>query len=300
MSQTSLHVIHETRYRYETRVDVAHHIAHLTPRSDARQQVGHFDLKITPSPSERSPARDTFGNERTAFAIHSPHDTLVVRAESRVRIGGRAVDFEPADSAAWEEVREGLRYRARAPLVPAAEFAYPSTFVPLHVELRAYAAASFSADRPLLVAAIELMHRLHEDIAYTSGATEISTPVLQAFTERKGVCQDMAHMMIGALRALGLPARYVSGYLLTQPRPGQARLLGADASHAWVQVWTDPPGWVDLDPTNDVVANSGHVQLAIGRDYGDVVPLRGVIHGGGEPKLEVAVSVIPDVADAVE
>jgi transglutaminase-like putative cysteine protease len=291
---TRLHVTHETRYRYGAPVEVAYHIAHLTPRADEAQQVEHFNLRIDPSPAEWSPSRDAFGNERTTFAIYAPHDTLTVRAESRVRIGARAADAEPPATPGWETVRDSLRYAARAPLVPAAEFAYASNFVPLHDELRDYAAASFSADRPLLAAAIELMHRLHEDIAYTSGATEISTPVLQAFHERKGVCQDIAHMMIGALRALGLPARYVSGYLLTHPPPGKPRLLGADASHAWVQVWCAPTGWVDLDPTNDVIAGNGHVQLAIGRDYGDVVPLRGVIHGGGEHTLEVAVSVVPD------
>ena len=289
----ALHVIHETRYRYGAQVDVAFHVAHLTPRSDAAQHLDAFELKITPQPSERSPLRDTFGNERTAFAIYSPHEELTVRAESRVRVHGRTAGVDPVASPAWELVRDALRYTARAPITAAAEFVYPSTFVPLHVELRDYAKSSFSADRPLLAAAIELMHRLHEDIAYSSGATEISTPVLEAFNAREGVCQDIAHMMIGAVRALGLPARYVSGYLLTQPAPGQPRLLGADASHAWVQVWTDPTGWVDLDPTNDQIADTGHVQLAIGRDYSDVVPLRGVIHGGGEHELEVAVSVVP-------
>jgi transglutaminase-like putative cysteine protease len=193
----------------------------------------------------------------------------------------------------WEDIVRRLRYVAGAPFEPAAEFAYASPLVPLIDALRNYAAESFPARRPYLDGAIELMHRIHADFAYQGGVTEIDTPLLQIFEQRRGVCQDFAHLMIGCLRALGLPARYVSGYLLTNPPPGQARLLGADASHAWVSVWCPRLGWNDLDPTNDVRIDVAHVTVAVGRDYGDVMPLRGVIQGGGEHTLSVAVSVLP-------
>jgi transglutaminase-like putative cysteine protease len=190
-------------------------------------------------------------------------------------------------------VAAACRYRAGAPFEPASEFAFESPFVPALAALRDYAVASFAPRRPLLPAARELMARIHADFTYDGNATEVHTPLAQVLADRRGVCQDFAHLMIGALRALGLPARYVSGYLLTQPPPGQARLLGADASHAWTGLWCPPLGWIDFDPTNDVLPGDGatHVTLAWGRDYGDVMPLRGVIRGGGEHRLAVAVTV---------
>jgi transglutaminase-like putative cysteine protease len=186
---------------------------------------------------------------------------------------------------------------AKEPWQAESEFVFPSPFVPIHAELREYALVSFTPDRPVLEASIDLMHRIHADFKYQSNATDVSTPLIEAFEERRGVCQDFAHILIGCVRSLGLAARYVSGYLLTNPPPGKPRLLGADASHAWVSVFcphvTNNGGWVQLDPTNNVIPSTAHVTLAFGRDYGDVAPLRGVIRGGGEHKLAVAVSVIP-------
>lgn len=285
-------VLHDTVYRYGARVDIAYHLAHLRPRDDRSQRVLAHELHIEPQPAGRADSTDAFGNTRTVFTLLTPHESLRVRAASTVeRVAAARLD--PADSEPWEAVAASLRFAAGQPLQPAVEFSFASPFVPRHPELGAYAEPSFAPGARLLDGALDLMGRLHRDVTYEPGVTEVNTPVLDAFRARRGVCQDLAHMMIGCLRALGLPARYVSGYLLTTPPPGQPRLLGADASHAWVSVWCPSAGWVDLDPTNDCLAGGGHVVLAVGRDYGDVMPLRGVIRGGGEHALEVGVSVIP-------
>jgi len=291
-AQRELDVTHETKTTYEARVAVACHVAHLLPRSDERQEVFDFDLQIDPPPSQRSSAIDAFGNTRQCFALYTPHETLVVRSRSRVRISP-APQPDPAASMPWEDVAAMLRYRAGAAFEPAAEFIYPSPFIPLLPELREYGAPSFPPGRPLLAGAVDLMQRIHADFKYEGGATEIATPLAEVFEQRCGVCQDYTHVMIGCLRALGLPARYVSGYLISQAPAGDAELVGAEASHAWLSVWCPSLGWNDVDPTNNVRVLASHVTLAFGRDYGDVMPLRGVIQGGGEHTLEVAVSVVP-------
>jgi len=290
--ERELRVTHDTTTIYGARVTVACHVAHLVPRSTPRQELREFDLRIEPPPSQQSSGSDIFGNVRHCFALHMPHETLLVRSSCRVRLlPAPAPDASATD--AWDEVAASLRYRASSPFEPAAEFVYPSPFVPRLAELRTYADASFAPGTPVLDAAIDLMRRIHADFIYKDGVTEISTPLLDVFMQKRGVCQDYTHVMIGCLRALGLPARYVSGYLLSQPPTGRERLLGADASHAWVSVWSPPLGWIDLDPTNNVRVDTSHVTLATGRDYGDVMPLRGVIQGGGEHSLKVAVSVVP-------
>ena len=300
----SLDVTHETRYAYGARVELAQHLAHLRPRDLPGQRVEAVQLDIDPAPSHWTQGRDVFGNARDAFALYVPHEALRVVARSRVTLGGAR---EPAAAGApapppakapaqtCAQVAQTCRYHAGAPFMAASEFAFASPFVPLLAALHDYAAASLAAERPLLAAATELMQRIHADFSYDGEATDVHTPLAQVLQARRGVCQDFAHLMIGALRAHRLPARYVSGYLLTQPPPGRPRLLGADASHAWVSVWCPPLGWVDFDPTNAVLPGeaSTHVTLAIGRDYGDVMPLRGVIRGGGEHALSVAVSVVP-------
>ena len=295
----TLDVTHETSYAYGARVDLAQHLAHLRPRQVPGQRVIEAQLDIEPMPQHWTRSTDVFGNARDAFALYAPHDELRVVARSRVVLdGARSPARDPLDDVAtqsWERIAHACQYRAGSSFIAASEFMFPSPFVPRLAALRDYAAASLSPDRPLLTAAAELMNRLHEDFTYDGEATEIHTPLAQVFKERRGVCQDFAQLMIGALRAFDLPARYVSGYLLTQPPAGQPRLLGADASHAWVSVWCPPVGWVDFDPTNAVLPGDTqtHVTLALGRDYGDVMPLRGVIRGGGEHELKVAVSVVP-------
>jgi transglutaminase-like putative cysteine protease len=284
---------HETAYDYSARVDLAYHIAYLRPAQTDHQQVERFELAIDPPPSHRSNGRDVYGNERDEFSLYGPHEQLRVRATSTARVAPRFESFDPASSPTWSEVREELAYRVGAPFQPESEFSFASPFVPVLAHLRDYALPSFPSGQPLLVGALDLMRRIHADFTYDTKSTEVSTPLAVAFEQRRGVCQDYAHVAIGALRALGLPAAYVSGYLLSTPPDGKPRLIGADASHAWVRVWCPVNGWIEFDPTNDCLAGSGHVTLAIGRDYGDVTPVRGVIRGGGRHALEVKVSVSP-------
>ncbi len=288
-------VEHETTYTYGSAVELAHHIAMLKPRGDGSQELLDFALRIDPAPARVQERTDTWGNALAHFSLTVPHESLSVRASSRVRVAP-SPPLPPAMR--WEAAREHWRYQAGRPLDAAVEFVHDSGLVGRAPALRAWAAPAFVAGRPLDEAACELMHRLHEEFAYEPASTEVDTPMLQAFEQKRGVCQDFAHVMIGALRSLGLAARYVSGYLLTDPPAGQPRLQGADASHAWVAVAlprADGSGsdWLELDPTNDCVAGAGHVRVAYGRDYRDVTPLSGVIRGGGRHTLTVKVSTRP-------
>ncbi|MCK6435374.1 transglutaminase family protein [Rivihabitans pingtungensis] len=292
-ADTVLHISHVTHYDYASRVDLAMHLLHLQPLSRADQQLEDFRLDIDPPATRNQASLDYFGNPQHHLTLTTPHHALTVRAESRVRRLAAATP-KPSASPAWESVRAAMRYRAGQPWLPAAEFCFPSAFVPLHPAFQAYAQLEFTPGRPLLEAAIGLMARIHHEFTYATASTDLTTPALEAFSRRQGVCQDFAHIMIACLRSLGLPARYVSGYLLTQPPPGQPRLLGVDASHAWLAVWCPQHDWVELDPTNNLIAAQSHAVIACGRDYADVAPLRGVIQGGGSHTLSVAVSVVPE------
>jgi len=282
----NLEVIHETRYKYAAPVSLAHHLAHLQPLNDGMQRLLGFELRVLPTPDQLRHSPDAAGNLQCHFSLIRPHDTLAVRAASRVQVAARFAALRPETSPPWDMLAERLRYVACAPFDPAVEYALPSPFVPRLEALRDYGARSFVPGRPVAEAAIELMQRIHADFEYESESTEIDTPLAEAFAQRRGVCQDFAHLMAGTLRMFGLPARYVSGYLLTRGPEDGAPMIGADASHAWVQAWCPgtmgvADGWLDLDPTNNLVPGSGHVRVAVGRDFGDVTPLRGVIRGGG-------------------
>lgn len=285
-----IEVVHETRYDYGSLIDLAQHVAFLRPREDTDQQLLDFDLRIDPAPANRHDALDAFGNTRSHFSLNQPHEALTVQARSVVR---RAAPVPAPAAPAWEACRELWRYASGRMPQEAVDFVFPSPMLPRHPALRAWAMASLRPGRPLDEAAIDLMHRLHAEFRYEPEATHVATPVLEAFERREGVCQDFAHVMIGALRSCGLAARYVSGYLLTRPAPGQPRQLGADASHAWVAVALPQEDgtsyWLELDPTNDCLAGPSYVRLAVGRDYGDVTPLRGVIRGGQSHTLTVRV-----------
>jgi transglutaminase-like putative cysteine protease len=294
-----LQVVHETRYAYGSAVKTAQHQAHLRPRDLPHQTVLRHALALDPAPAQISERTDIWGNVASFFNLTTAHRGLRVVADSLVRT---APQPQPQGRMPWDEARERMRYHRDARWDPAGEFAFASPYVPRHADFIAYASPSFTPGRPLAEAAHDLMSRLHADFAYQPAATDVSTPALQALAQRRGVCQDFAHVMIGCLRSLRLPARYVSGYLLTEPPPGQPRLVGVDASHAWVSVYLPGEGpaggglWWDLDPTNQRPAGEDYVTLAIGRDYGDVAPLRGVLHGGAQHQLTVAVTVTP--ADA--
>ena len=313
-----IEIIHDTHYAYSAPVSLAHHMAHLQPLQDEAQTLLDFSLTIDPLPAQRCHSMDAMGNTQCHFSLAQPHRKLQVRASSRVRLAPRFQGLLPEASPPWGEVAARLRYVAGAAYEAATEFAMPSIYVPRLRALRDYGAASLPPGRPLAAAAIELMQRVHADFKYQSQSTDIDTPLAQVLQQRSGVCQDFAHLMAGVLRMWGLPARYVSGYLLTHAPDGGEKLQGADASHAWVQVWcpgtpgvgsgSDTNSWLDLDPTNNVIpgvagtGGSGHVRVAVGRDYGDVTPLGGVIRGGGRHRLSVGVSTrqVPDPdADAI-
>jgi transglutaminase-like putative cysteine protease len=289
-----LRVVHETSYDYVPMVRTAQHMARLKPADRGGQKLLEHELSIVPRPAQCTESIDVFGNTRSFFSLEYAHDFLQVRAESLVATAARAL---PGDSVPWEDAAESVRYHRAAHYDPAAEFAFASPYVPRDDAFADYARPCFAPGRPLLDAARDLMHRIHRDFEYETTATDVNTPALEALKLRKGVCQDLAHVMLGCLRSLGLPARYVSGYLLTEPPAGQPRLVGTDASHAWVGVYLPAPHrpgtWVDLDPTNERPAGEDYVTLAIGRDYSDVSPMRGVIHGGANHSLRVAVTVIP-------
>ena len=292
-------VLHETRYDYESAVELAHHLAQLRPLSlPGLQQCEAYQCDIEPRPEHLARDLDAYGNERLFFAHYAPHDTLTVRALSRVRVRAPAQP-DWAASPAWEQVRGLLRYRAGRPNVAAAEFSFGSEFSPVFDQAAAFAAQSFTRGRALLDAAHDLMRRIHAEFTYDPDSTEVHTRAPQALELRHGVCQDYAHVMLSALRSLGLAARYMSGYLRSRPRPGEQALVGADASHAWVSVWCPSNGWVEFDPTNDRRPEADYVRVAVGRDFADVSPLRGVIRGGGRHALQVAVNVSPAGSDTI-
>lgn len=293
-----LQITHQTLYDYTPAVDIAQHIAYLQPLDTVRQALLDHQLVITPEPAQRSAALDVYGNVREFFSLQNPHEQLTVVAHSVVETQSQPA---PASAVTWEAVREHFRYSTNGHYDAAAEFVFPSPYVPRHPDFAAYAQASFHANTPLVDCARDLMHRIHREFVYESQSTQINTPAREALAQRKGVCQDFAHIMLAALRAMGLSARYVSGYLLTQPEPGEVRLIGSDASHAWVSVyvpdWPEGQRWLDLDPTNDCdgwgTPGEAYVTLALGRDFSDVSPLRGVIHGGAHHTLSVGVTVEP-------
>lgn len=283
-------VEHETRYAYRVPVAQSWQLAHLTPPSLPWQKVLAHELAIEPPPDERHERRDAFGNGVTHFCVHGPHPLLRVRMTCDVEISDR-----PAVAVAitWEDVRDSLCDDPAQDALRAARMAEPSTLVPWSDAARAYAAPSLAAGRDWLGAMHDLMRRIHRDFEFEPGATTVTTSVDEVLAQRTGVCQDFAHVMIACLRSFGLPARYVSGYLLTQPPPGRPRLLGADVSHAWVSAYSPRHGWLEFDPTNDQLADRRYITLACGADFADVVPLRGVILGGRGQRMSVAVSVIP-------
>lgn len=284
-------ITHTTKYTYTDPVAVCHNLVRLAPRRTEQQSVESFRLTVSPEPADQTERTDVLGNRIDYFCIPRAHKGLSLTAVSEVSVADRTV--LPATSLAWEDVRESLRRRDNPRLAEAYRFAFPSTHIPESAALREYAEESFSPGRPILEAARELTHRVFTDFDYKPGATTVSTPVVEAFEKRVGVCQDFAHVQIAMLRSLGLAARYVSGYLRTLPPPGKPRLVGADASHAWLAVYGGRAGWVDYDPTNDCVPGTDHVTLALGRDYADVAPVQGVFVGGGDHALSVSVDVAP-------
>ncbi|WJN60243.1 transglutaminase family protein [Pseudomonas sp. SO81] len=295
MKRAHYQVLHDTHYRYSAPVSLAQQLAHLWPRDCTRQLCHERHLTITPQPTRRQDGLDLFGNPLTRLAFERPHDELRVIACLRVEVLARE-GLALEDSPAWEEVAAALRYSGQplsAELLEAARYRFQSPYVHLKQAFAAFGADCFAPGRPLLLAVRALMQKIFKEFTFDAAATQVATPLLQVLEERRGVCQDFAHLMLACLRSRGLAARYVSGYLLTQPPPGQPRLIGADASHAWVSVYCPRQGWVDFDPTNNLLPALEHITLGWGRDFADVSPLRGVILGGGSHDPEVRVTVTP-------
>ena len=285
-------IVHRTTYRYKYLVSVGNHMACLIPRPLPHHQLTRSELRIAPHPATRTERVDYFGNRVCLFTVREPHKELVVEARSEVVMEDGAAPW-PQQSVPWEEVARLLPNDLSAEGLDAYQFRFESPRIRIRPEFASYALQSFLPGRPMLEALLDLTGRIHKDFRFDSKVTNVRTPTEEVFRRRRGVCQDFAHLQIACLRSLNLAARYVSGYLRTYPPPGQPRLVGADASHAWVSAYCPGIGWVDMDPTNNVFPSNGHVTLAWGRDYGDVSPLRGLILGGGAHTLKVAVDMEP-------
>jgi transglutaminase-like putative cysteine protease len=289
----SYRVRHVTEYMYRAAVSTSHHELHLRPRATAGQRVRDETLAVTPEPAVRRDRVDWFGNPVTHLAVHARHTRLAVTSTFIVDV---APEPPPADEGSWEAARDGLRAGADPEARTDLEMALPSSRAVPSAAARAFAEPSFPPGRPLAEAARDLMHRIHAEFTYDTAASDVATSVDEVLRGRRGVCQDFAHVQLACLRAFGLAARYVSGYLVTNhapPEGDEKALVGADASHAWASVRLAGGSWLDLDPTNDVVPSDRHIVVAYGRDFGDVTPMRGVILGGGRHELIVGVDVTP-------
>jgi transglutaminase-like putative cysteine protease len=301
-----LQITHRTKYDYDPAVLTAHHIFHLSPVNGPTQEVIAHSLNVSPVPAEKKSTIDAFGNVATYVSLHTAHDFLDIIAISKISTHETTLIQETITlnwPISWVTAQSMFEYKAAAAFNEAFEFVLPSPMVPNHTHFKEYAQISFDSQPTLLGAVRNLMERIHHDFIYESKSTDINTPVLTALAQKKGVCQDFAHVMLGCCRSMGLAARYISGYLLTAPPPGQARLIGSDASHAWISVYCPNQSnnalglWFDFDPTNNRMGlqspGSDYVMLAAGRDYSDVSPVRGVIQGSLDHTLSVQVTVEP-------
>ena len=286
-------VRHRTTYHYVSDVAYSRLIAHLVPRETARQRSRSVDVTVEPQPIKHLERTDFFGNITSWYTIDEPHDTLDVLAESKVEIEP-APAYAHDQSPSWEAVRPLFAFPTAAEALDALQYTFDTTLTATDDVVVTYSRKSFARGRALFAAVLELNSRIYADFTFDSEATNTRTTVNDAFKLRAGVCQDLAHVGIACVRSMGLAARYVSGYLLTHPPAGRERLIGADASHAWFSVWIPPFGWVDFDPTNNMLPGTEHITVAWGRDYGDVAPIHGIITGGGENEVDVAVDVIPE------
>ncbi|AMV72743.1 transglutaminase family protein [Desulfuromonas carbonis] len=286
-------VVHRTEYNYSEPASLCYNEARLQPRHSPRQRCLRSVLAVDPAPVDYRERVDFFGNRVAYFAIQQPYEKLVVTATSEVALSEEQEAFVFGSDVPWEQVRDQLRSDRAPELLAALAYAQDSPIIVTDGEMADYAGDSFQAGRPLVEAVEDLMGRIHRDFRYSPGVTTVATPLSEVIAHRRGVCQDFAHFAIGCLRAQGLAARYVSGYLETLPPPGQEKLVGADASHAWFAVFLPGSGWVDFDPTNNLRPTQRHITIGWGRDFADVTPLKGVAFGGGKQKLKVSVDVQP-------
>ncbi len=285
-------ITHRTLYEYAAPVTMSHHVARLEPLSLATQTQESFTLKIFPEPTLRKARTDYFGNRLCLFSVQEVHSKLEIITHSRVNVTGKRLTA-PEQSPAWEVAAQMFRDPVSPEVVEPYQFIFDSPQVRASFELADYARESFGKDTPVLAGALDLTRRIFEDFKFDPKATTVATPLEEVWEKRRGVCQDFAHLGIACLRSLGLPARYVSGYLRTRPPEGKPRLVGADASHAWFRIFCPGLGWADFDPTNNVQPAEDHITVAYGRDFGDVSPVAGILTGGGKHVVKVAVDVEP-------
>lgn len=291
------HINHTTNYQYSNSVSLCHNLAHLAARTCAWQTCVRHELRVSTTPAVSISRADYFGNLANFFTVQEPHKKLEVTAINVVKVHPRPTP-DPRGTLPWEEAGRRLRTCRDRETLDAYEFAFDSHYVKRDPALAGYAAPSFTPGRPLLDAAIDLTGRIFREFTFDPTGRSFDTPLPELLVARRGVCQDFAHLQVGCLRSLGLAARYVSGYLLTNPPPGESRLVGSDMSHAWASVFCPGSGWIDVDPTNDLVVRDKHITLAWGRDYDDVSPIKGVTLGGGRHSVTVGVDVtVSDEAD---
>jgi len=288
-------VSHRTTFHYSQSVSISHHMLHLSPRLCPNQTCLRHSMIIEPPPTIIKEASDYFGNPTTYLTIEEPHNELSIIARSNVEVSA-LVSPAPADTPPWDGITAMMQRSTDREMLDVYQFAFDSPFARSGNGAADYAASSFPPGRPVLEGAIDLMNRIHAEYRYEGGVTDVYTPVDTVIAEKRGVCQDFAHLQISGLRSLGIPSRYVSGYLQTVAPAGGTRMVGADASHAWLSIWVPGTGWVDLDPTNNLLPGDRHITVAWGRDYGDVSPINGLVLGGGAQKMEVAVNVEPVAA----
>jgi len=285
-------LVHTTEFHYDAIVGLCYNEARLLPRSLPYQKVFSPQLHINPFPTDQYRRFDYFGNQTNYFSIQQPHEKLVVTAKSVIQLVPEEIGVMPADIT-WESVRDTVHGKLDDAALAASEYTLDSPKVKVDSALKDYAASIFVPQRPIKEAIEELTRRIYTEFKYDPEFTSIATPIKEVMEQRRGVCQDFAHLAIGCLRALGLAARYVSGYIETIPPEGEEKLVGADASHAWFSVFVPGSGWFDYDPTNNQSLGEKYITLAWGRDFSDVTPLKGVAFGSGEHELKVSVDVTP-------
>lgn len=287
-----LDVSHRTFYRYSAPVVQSQHLIHLSPRTTERQVIRHHSLMIEPAPASRYDGVDAFGNHMAILDIELPHKEFVLHARTQVETTAPP-DIDFARTTPWDRLDNVLTPASGAAVIDVVQYRCVSRLTTGSLGIAEYAAQSFAPGRAVLDGALDLTLRIFDEFIFDSTATDVSTPIHEVFRHRRGVCQDFAHFALACLRALRIPARYVSGYILTRPPPGMPRLQGADASHAWISVWAPETGWVDLDPTNGIAVTDEHVTVACGRDFEDVSPISGLLLGGGDHEVSVGVDVVP-------
>jgi len=283
-------VEHITKYTYDFPASLCHNLVYQIPSAHPYQKLENFDCVIEPEPTSLTRRKDFFENEFIYFSLQKTHQKLIVTSQSQVELRRpNWMDIDPKQTTSWESVA-GLMQTTEV-MNDIRQFYLESPFVPLFKEIRDYTEMSFYPGRPIMDAMIDLNQRINRDFTFTPGFTEISTPLREVFKEKKGVCQDFAHFGLACTRSIGLAARYMSGYIETLPPPGKPKMVGADASHAWMALYIPEVGWVEFDATNNLLVNDQHIRVASGRDFGDVIPMKGVIYSGGGQTMDVSVDV---------